>query len=136
MHGDLVLGGPVWLFATVIILITLLLALFVLLDAMRPARRRQITERARAVGRRAEPLWFYAAVEAAFLGALLVAQVWAGISLVSAVPVALAPFALAMGIAYLLRVVFPRHVTSTLEAGCDESDEGCRTPFEDGLGDG
>lgn len=115
MHGDLSLGGPVWLFATVVILLTLVLALFVIADALRPRRRAALAERS-AAGRR-ELLWPYVAVETFFLLALAMTQVLEGISLVSALPVIAAPFALAFGVAYLLRVVFPRPAAPSAEHG-------------------
>lgn len=102
MHGDLSLGGPVWLFATTVILITVLLAVFVLADSLRLKRREGAARRLR------EPLWIYTAGEAVFLIPLGLAQILSGVSLASALPVIAMPFALALGIAYLLRVVFPR----------------------------
>lgn len=102
MHEQLSLGGPVWLFATSVVLVTIVLALFVLIDSLRPDRRAAAARRLR------EPLWLYTAVEAVFLLALLVAQLISGVSAASAVPVIAAPFALGFGVAYLLRVVFPR----------------------------
>lgn len=102
MHGGLSLGGPVWLFATTVVLVALVLAVFVLLDSLRSTRRAAAASRVR------EPLWVYTAGEALFLGALVIAQLLPGVSLVSALPVIAMPFALALGVAYLLRVVFPR----------------------------
>lgn len=102
MHGDVGLGGPVWFFATSLLLLTVALALFVVLDVVRRVRR----GRDEAIGRGS--LVMFAAGETVFLLALLVAQVLQGVSLMSAVPVALAPFALAAGVAYLLKVVYPR----------------------------
>jgi hypothetical protein len=102
VHDDVSLGGPVWLAATFVILGTLLLALFVVADSLRPKRRAMAKERGR------EPIAIYTAVEAFFLVALVAAQVLEGISLVSAVPVIAAPFALGFGIAYLLRMVYPK----------------------------
>lgn len=97
-----VLGGPVWLFVTFVVLLTIGLAAFVLFDSLRPRRR------SGARGRLPEPLWLYTAIEAAFLGTLLLVQVIPGISLTSAIPVALAPFSLVASFAYLLRAVYPR----------------------------
>lgn len=102
MHGDVVLGGPVWLLATAFIMGTAVLAIFVIVDSLRPLRRSSVA------GRLPEPLWAYTAVHFAFLATLGLAQILAGISLASAAPVAVAPFALATGVAYLLRAVFPR----------------------------
>lgn len=96
-----ILGGPVWFFLTVLILGTVALALFVFFDSFRPKRAEQ------AASLR-EPLWTYTAGQGVFLAALLVAQVARGYSWVSAVPAVLMLLALAQGIAYLLRVVFPK----------------------------
>lgn len=115
MHGDLSLGGPVWLLATTVLLVTLGLALFVFADSLRGARRRAAASR-RAAGGPREPLWMYTAGEAAFLALLALTQVLPGISLVSAVPVIAMPLALVLGITYLLRVVFPASAAPTPES--------------------
>lgn len=105
MHGDIVLSGPVWFFATGLILCAVALALFVTWDSVRRRVRRASVSAAER-GRTGAP-WFYAAIQVVFLVSLAVAQLLGGISIVSAVPVALAPVALGFGVAYLLRVVFP-----------------------------
>lgn len=105
MHGDVVLRGPVWLFATGLILCAVALALYVTWDSVR-RRARRASGQAEERGQTGAP-WFYAAIQVAFLASLAVAQLLGGISIVSAVPVALAPVALGFGVAYLLRVVFP-----------------------------
>ncbi|MDZ4168795.1 MAG: hypothetical protein U1E26_03955 [Coriobacteriia bacterium] len=102
MHGDVELGGPVWLFATAVLLLTVGLGLFVVFDVVRRIRR----GRDEAVGRGA--LVAFAVGEGVFLLTLVAVQLLQGVSLVSAVPVVLMPFALAGGIAYLLKVVYPR----------------------------
>lgn len=112
MHGEVALGGPVWLFATVFILVTLVLAVFVVLDSLRPKRV--------AAARVREPLWVYTVGEALFLTALALAAVLSGTSLISAVPVIAAPFALTLGIAYLLRVVFPKPLESEPETAPED----------------
>lgn len=115
MHGEVALGGPVWLFATVFILVTLVLAVFVVLDSLRPGRVAAATVR--------EPLWVYTAGEALFLAALALVAVSSGMSLISAVPVVAAPFALALGIAYLLRVVFPKPAEGDLDSIADDAED-------------
>lgn len=105
MHGDVALSGPVWLFATAVILIAVMLALVVVVDSIRPLRRLRD-------GSRSGRTWPYALVEASFLVALAVAQFAPGVSGVSLLPVALAPIALLMGVLYLLRVVYPARVDS------------------------
>lgn len=102
MHGDVVLRGPVWLLATVLMLGAVGLALYVVADSVRRSSGR------RRGGTVARAPWTYAAVQLIFLGALMVAQLLGGVSIVSAVPVALAPVAFAVGVAYLLKVVFPK----------------------------
>ena len=104
MHGDVVLRGPVWLLATGLILCAVALALFVTWDSVR--------RKVRGASERAGAPWFYAAIQVVFLASLAVAQLLGGISIVSAVPVALAPVALGFGVAYLLRVVFPTAPTA------------------------
>lgn len=95
------LGGPVWFFLTVLILGTVALALFVFFDSFRPKRAEQ-------AAKLPEPLWTYTAGQGAFLAALLLTQVIRGVSWISAVPAILMLFALVQGVAYLLRVVFPK----------------------------
>lgn len=105
MHGDVSLGGPVWLFAQFLILAGVVLAVFVLADSLRPVRR------ASAAGRLKEPLWLYSAFMGAYLLLLVAVQVIPGLQLVSAVVSIATPFALALCVAYLLRVVFPKSPT-------------------------
>jgi hypothetical protein len=79
------------------------LGLFVFVDSVRP------NGRPRFEGLR-EPWWLYSAAEGVFL--LLLVGVWIPKvpRVLSAIPVVLTPFALAVGVAYLLRVVFPKPV--------------------------
>ena len=100
MHDGVTLGGPVWLFAQLLILSTLILSVFVLVDSVRPARRQKATAR--------EPLWVYTALMVAYLGLLVVVQLIPGLNLASAVVSISTPFALALGVTYLLRVVYPK----------------------------
>lgn len=102
MPGDVTLGGPVWLFAQVLILGTLGLSLFVLVDSLMPRRR------AKLGGRLREPLWVYSAVIAAYLSLLMAVQLVPGLQAAAAVVAVATPFALALCIVYLLRAVFPR----------------------------
>jgi hypothetical protein len=96
-----VLGGTIWWYFVAVYLITFALALFALVDSMRPRRR----ERLSALR---EPWMLYPLGALVYL--LLVLGVWipAIPRAVSVAPVVTAPFALALGIAYLLRVVFPK----------------------------
>ena len=102
MHDNVLLGGPVWLFAQVLILGSVVLSLFVLIDSLMPRRREKVA------GRLAEPLWVYSGVMGAYLLLLLAVQIIPGLQLASAVAAVASPFALAFGVAYLLRAVFPK----------------------------
>ena len=101
MHGDISLGGPVWLIATFLVLVTIALNVFVVADSLRPARR------ASAAARLREPWWIYPVIAADYLILLLVVQLIPGLQFAAAIAALASPFALALGIVYLLRVVFP-----------------------------
>ena len=79
----------------------MVLAAYCVFDSFRPAR-------AELIASLPEPTWLYSV----FFTVHLVSVVGVWIPLipraVSVVPVLLTPFALALGIAYLLRVVFPK----------------------------
>ena len=96
-----VLGGPIWWLVMGLYLLTIGLAIFTLVDSLRSRR----AERFSAIW---EPRLLYAVPCLLYL--LFVVGVWAPIvpRPVSAVPVALTPLVLALGVAYLLRVVFPK----------------------------
>jgi hypothetical protein len=96
-----VLGGPVWWFVFGLYLLTIALAVFVLIDSQRPARRE-------ALAAIPEPSWLYAVFTGVYL--VVVVGVWipAVPRIVAVVPVVLTPIALALSVAYLLRVVFPK----------------------------
>lgn len=102
MHGDVSLGGPVWFAATVLILGGVVLSLFVFIDSVRPKRR------AAAADRLPEPLWLYTVLTGAFLASLIVVQFLPGLQVAAAIPAIATPFMLAIGIVYLLRVVYPK----------------------------
>lgn len=128
MHGDLTLGGPLWVVATGLLVLICALALFVVADGVRRMRKGGQLRAGRVA------LWVYLSAESAFLAVLVLAQVLPGVSLMSAAPVLGAPVALAVGVAYLLQFVFPRvpAVAELAEAvdapqGLGESDE----PAED-----
>jgi len=104
-----VLGGPVWFFLQALILSSVALALFVFFDSFRPKRAQQAASLP-------EPLWTYTAGQGAFIATLLLAQVVKGVSWISAVPAILMLFALAQGVAYLLRVVFPAPASAATDA--------------------
>lgn len=102
MNETILLNGPVWLFAQFVILGAIVLSVYTLADSLRPARRAKVAERLR------EPLWLYSALTGTYLALLVAVQIIPGLQLASAVVSIATPFALALGIAYLLRVVFPR----------------------------
>ena len=98
------LGGPVWWFIFTVYVLSLGLSLYVTVDSLRAVRRERLAEIP-------EPRWLYTAIEGAF--AIVAIGVWIpGVPRVAAVaPVIAFPFALAFGVAYLLRVVFPKPMT-------------------------
>jgi len=100
------LGGPVWFFAQVLILGTVGLSMFVLVDSLMPRRRLKVADRL------PEPLWVYSAVTGAYLIVLLAVQIIPGLQAASAVAALASPLALAFGVVYLLRVVFPKSPVS------------------------
>jgi len=102
VHGDTLLGGPVWFFAQAVIFGTLALSVFVLVDSLMPRRRAKVGDRLR------EPLWVYSAVNIAYLLLLLAVQLIPGLQMAAAVVAVASPVVLAFGLVYLLRVVFPK----------------------------
>lgn len=99
-HGELSLGGSLWYFAVALIWGTIAISLFVLIDSFR-ARRID------TAGRLGRNLWLYRVGQGLFLGLMGLAQIPGVPRVASAVAVVLVPFALAQGVAYLLRVVYP-----------------------------
>jgi hypothetical protein len=96
-----VLGGPVWWYFVAVYLIAIALAIFVAVDTLVPAR----------ASRRAEipePSWLYGAVEFVYLVCAFGAWLPAIPRALTAVPVGMTPVAIAFGVAYLLRVVYPK----------------------------
>ena len=98
-----VLGGPLWWYFVGVYLLAIGLAAFVLFDSLRPQRRERLA-------RVPEAARVYPVAAGVFL--VCVVAVWIPIvpRPVSVVPIVLAPFALALGFAYLLRVVFPKAI--------------------------
>ncbi len=108
MHDNIVLGGPVWWFAAVLLMGGGLLGLFVVFDSLFSRRE--------ALAALPEPRWVYTGFQAAFLLLLLVAQVPGVPAFVSGIAVIATPFAIAQSLAYLLRAVYPKppHQTTDL----------------------
>jgi hypothetical protein len=115
VHSDR-LGGPVWVFLMIVIVLTIALAVFVIVDGIRRLRRCGADERPWLV--------FYVALEVLYLLMLGIAQL-SVLPRIFAAFVALAtPFALILSFVYLLRVVFPKRPerTPACESGVDEVD--------------
>lgn len=131
------LGGPVWALAQFLLLLAVGLALYMVVDSLRPGRR------AASAGVVTEPLWIYTVLSAVFLVSLIVVQFIPGLQMTAAIPSLAAPIVTAAGFAYLLRVVFPKPTEEQLAAseremerknsgrtgGSGDSEE--YTPFED-----
>lgn len=96
-----VLGGPVWWFVFGVYVLALGLSLYVTIDSLRASRRERLAELS-------EPSWLYTAIEGAFAVVALGVWIPAIPRVAAAVPGFAFPFALAFGVAYLLRVVFPK----------------------------
>ncbi len=116
------LGGPVWIFLVVVVLLAIVLAAYVLLDSVRRFRRCAPNGR--------PWLLFYACLSAFYLLVVVLAQVSA-LPRILAVFVAVGtPLALILSFVYLLRVAFPKHPerTPVCELGNDESGDAAETP--------
>ena len=116
-----VLGGPVWWFIFGVYVLSLGLSLYVTFDSLRVSRRARLAELP-------EPGWLYTALEGAF--ALVAVGVWIPRvpRIASVAPVVAFPFAIAFGVAYLLRVVFPKP-TGSAEGGANDSAEDTAEPI-------
>lgn len=113
MHGDVKLGGPVFLFAEAVIVGVVLLSLFVLFDSLRSRRIASSSP-----GR----LMVYRVVQGVWLLSLGLSWVPGMPAWVRGVPVFLILIAFVQGVTYLLRVVFP--ATSASESGSADDDQG------------
>jgi hypothetical protein len=100
-----VLGGPVWWYFVGVYVLSIVIAAFTLVDSQRPGRHERLAGLPEAA-------WLYPVMSGIYL--VCVVGVWIpGIPRVlSVVPVLLTPFALAVSVAYLLRVVFPKPETA------------------------
>jgi hypothetical protein len=99
-HATPTLGGWIWYAAIAVVWASVAFAVFVLADSFR-ARRLSVAEE---LGRN---LWLYRAGEGVFLGVVAVAQIPGVPAILRGIAVALIPLALAQGVTYLLRVVYP-----------------------------
>jgi len=102
LHGlDWFTGGPVGWYILGMYLLAVGLAVFVLIDSQRDARRPRLDELP-------EPAWIYPVFGGGFL-VFVVGVLLPFMPVVfSAVPALLTPFLLGLSVAYLLRVVFPK----------------------------
>ena len=122
MHpGREVLGGPVFWFIVGLLFLAGMLAAFVLLDSWRAKRRARMADLP-------EPWWLYPAAEVIYLALLFIVQTPVVPAVWSAVLVLITPVAIGVGVAYLLRVVFPK---PTEDAAWNEADA---IEFAEGLG--
>jgi hypothetical protein len=102
LHGlDWFTGGPVGWYILAMYVLAIGLAIFMLVDSQRALRRPRLAELP-------EPGWIYPVFGGGFL-IFVVSVLLPFVPVVlSAVPALLTPFCLALGVAYLLRVVFPK----------------------------
>ncbi|HSK46584.1 MAG TPA: hypothetical protein VLA05_01100 [Coriobacteriia bacterium] len=102
MHDNVTLAGPLWVIAQFIVLAALVLSFVMLADSLRPTRRANAKESL------SEPLWLYTGAAGAFLALLIIVQLVPGVQLGAAAVAIASPLILALGMVYLLRVVFPK----------------------------
>lgn len=116
MHDDVRLGGILWVLTEALLVLASLLALFVVVDVVRRHLQAKATD---ASGRSIVP---YALSEGGFLLLMLLVQFTPLPPVFSAAMLVLVPLSIAFGVAYLLRVVYPRGVNPH---------EGQETPAEE-----
>ncbi len=114
--SDYVLGGPVFWLITGLLFATAMLGAFVAIDVVRLAflRKSRPAERLR---------WWYLVPQGLYMALLLLGQSGAISGAVVIAVVLTTPFVLAQGIAYLLRVVFPKPATAASESTPDQEFE-------------
>jgi hypothetical protein len=110
-----VLGGPVWWYFFGMYVLTIVLALFVLVDSLTPRRKARLAEIR-------EPGWLYSVATAVYLACVVAVWIPGMPRILSVVPVVLAIPALVLEIAYLLRVVFPKPAPAGESDAVSESD--------------
>jgi hypothetical protein len=99
VHDNVILGGPIWWLAVSGLIVSWLLAGFVAVHASLPRRSSRFAELP-------ESRWVYIAPSALYFVTVAVAQ-FAGIGALAIAIILAAPFVIAIGMVYLLRVVFP-----------------------------
>lgn len=111
MHGDIRLGGVLWVFLMVVLVIAVALALFVAVDSVRRGRNGSPAF--------AQRMLKFGILQIAFFALLALAQFRVLSPWLPALTALAAPLALAQGVSYLLRVVYPR--PSAADAVADET---------------
>lgn len=99
-HATVSVGGPLWFVLVGMILASIGLAIYVLVDSWRPVR----VETAKRLGRK---LVYYRVGQTAFLVLLFGSQIPAAPALARGIAVLLMPVSIVQALVYLLRVVFP-----------------------------
>lgn len=102
-HGDISLGPGYYIIIGLYVLVAIG-ALALIVDAMRPKR----TDALKALGRRREPVWIYQILAGMYLAVFVLAQFKGLSGVIKLAAVFSIPVILAVEIAYLLRVVFPK----------------------------
>lgn len=119
MHDNLRLGGVVWTTLTVFLMVAAALALFVTVDSVRRSVRNG------GGGTSGNRLWLYALVEGVYLAILLFVQFTSAIRIgLGAAGVLATPIAIGVGVAYLLRVVYPKPEAEPLSSAGEDGDGG------------
>lgn len=102
-HGDISLGPGYYIIIGIYVLVAAG-ALAIIIDAMRPKR----TDAIKALGRRREPVWLYQILSGVYLVVFALAQFSGMPHQFKAAAIFAIPVMVAVEIAYLLRVVFPK----------------------------
>ena len=105
-----VLGGPLWWSVVGLYLFVMVLAAFVLVDSLRPLRRDRLAELP-------EPAWVYPALTGLHLVCFFGVWIPGMPRALSVIPVILTLVMLPTGVAYLLRVVYPKPVADHAAEG-------------------
>lgn len=109
-HGDLKLSAGYYIIIGIYVLVALG-ALGVIIDAMRP-KRSQARTSLKAAGIKREPLWLYQVFAGLYLLVFILSQFPSTPHQFKAVAIFAIPVMVAFEVAYLLRVVFPKYVTT------------------------
>ena len=112
--SDYILGGPFYWFMVTLLVLAGMLSAFVVLDSL----RRRLRDRS---AKTTLTWWAYIVPQAAYFVLLMVVQTPLLPPIAAAVLMLVTPIALVQQFAYLLRVVFPKSGTRTLEESAVES---------------